>query len=240
VHYITNWSQDDRGKFAADDPDTPGINERQPRDGRLNVVGADFRAWGRPYGHFAAAAAYSEGHDVFQLSGFTLFGARTGESIGRRFYGQYGASTGSMFAAGFEYSLSIASLLRYPEPYGDDGPDVIAAVMANYASIQSSDPAFDGKKMLKFGGEATYRFLPWVAASMRYDYVAPNSKDAEETFHVLAPKLIFKSSWTSHEQVTLHYVKWLLGKHTYSPFPDDLIRERLDSQMIGISFSMWW
>jgi len=66
--------------------------------------------------------------------------------------------------------------LRYPSDFGGDGPEFTTSVFADYASVNSQDPDFDGRKMYKFGAEATYRFLPWLAASARVDRVVPNSR----------------------------------------------------------------
>jgi hypothetical protein len=70
--------------------------------------------------------------------------------------------------------------------------------------------------------------------------VAPNSKDLQESFDVVSPKLIFKSDWLSHEQVTLAYTRWLYGAHTHAEFPDDYTREQLDNQMFALTFGMWF
>src|SRR4029079_2567020 len=103
-----------------------------------------------------------------------------------------------------EYNISWAKFLYHPEPFWGEGPDLITSVFSNVGSVmQSEDPDFDGRKMVKAGAEVTYRFLPWVGVSGRYDHVVPNSKDKEETFDVISPKLLFKADWNSHEQITL-------------------------------------
>jgi hypothetical protein len=136
--------------------------------------------------------------------------------------------------------LSWAKLIRYPEEFWGEGPDLITSVFATAASVKSTDPDFDNRKMYKFGTEVTYRFVPWVGISGRFDQVSPNSRDHEENFQVFSPKLIFKSNWNSHEQVTLSYTKWWYGAHTHSQFPLDFTRHDLDSQMFAIHFGMWW
>jgi hypothetical protein len=70
--------------------------------------------------------------------------------------------------------------------------------------------------------------------------VAPNSKDLQESFDVISPKIIFKSDWLSHEQVTLAYTKWFYGAHTHAEFPDDYTRGQLDDQMFALTFGMWF
>jgi hypothetical protein len=240
LHYLSNFSQDDRGRLPADDPNHTGANEMALKDGKLDVFGVDFKAFGGPLGHFAAAAAYAKGDNVYSLSGMTLFGANTGESLSKRYLGQFGGGTGKLVTAGLEHTFSVAGALRYPEPFWGEGPDLTTSVFTNLASIQSADPNYDGKLMFKVGTEVTYRPLSWFAVSARYDFVSPNSKDSKETFHVISPKLIFKSNWTSHEQIVVHYARWLLGDHTQAFFPDDLDRARLDSNLVGVSFGMWW
>jgi hypothetical protein len=144
---------------------------------------------------------------------------------------------------GAEYNLSWAKLIRYPEEFWGEGADLITSVFATGASVSSEDPGFDDIKMYKFGTEITYRFLPWVAISGRYDHVSPNSRDTHENFEVLAPKLLFKTDWNSHEQVTLSYTRWLYGRDTHAQFPNDFTRtgqDKLDNTMIALHFGMWW
>jgi hypothetical protein len=57
---------------------------------------------------------------------------------------------------------------------------------------------------------------------------------------VISPKLIFRSNWNSHEQVTLAYTRWFYGAHTHGEAPNDYTHEELDDQMFSLSFGMWW
>jgi hypothetical protein len=79
-----------------------------------------------------------------------------------------------------------------------------------------------------------------MGVGLRADRIAPNSKDAEETFHVLAARLQFRSNWTSHETITLKYAKWFYGDRTHGDGWDARPREQLDDQMLGLGFGMWW
>ena len=73
-----------------------------------------------------------------------------------------------------------------------------------------------------------------------WKHVAPNSKDLQESFDVISPKIILKSDWLSHEQVTLSYTRWLYGNHTHAEFPDDLVRSQLDNEMYALTCGMWF
>jgi hypothetical protein len=239
LHYLTNWSQDERDQI--DDPKTPYIDETQRPDGRLTVYGADVRMLHNHLGNFALAAAFADADNTALLTGMTFFGAVRGEEMSKRFFGQQGGGTAEMFVAGFEYNFSWSKYLYYPEAFWGEGPDLITSVFSNIGIIsKSEDPDFDGKKLIKFGTEVTYRPFSWLGLSGRYDHVIPNSKDQEETFDVISPKLLFKSSWNSHETVTLSYTRWFYGSRTHGEFPLDLTREQLDEQMFALNFGIWW
>ncbi|HEY2903666.1 MAG TPA: hypothetical protein VGL59_23985, partial [Polyangia bacterium] len=197
LHYLTNWAQDERDQ--TDDPRTPFVDESHRPDPRMDVVGADFRMIDNYLGNFAAAVSYADAHYAALLTGLNFFGAFNGEQMTKRFFGPQGGGTGTMLLTGLEYNLAWGRLLRYPVDIGQNGREFITSFFLDYARLTSKDPDVDGKKMLKFGAEVTYRWLSWLTLSMRGDRVAPNSKDSEESFTVVSPKLIFKSDWLSHE-----------------------------------------
>ena len=57
---------------------------------------------------------------------------------------------------------------------------------------------------------------------------------------MISPKLVFRSSWNSHEQVSLSYTRWLYGAHTHGEAPNDWTHLQLDNQMFALTFGMWW
>ncbi len=238
LHYMTNWTQDERDQL--DDPKTPFLDESVRPDARLDVYGADLRMVDNYLGNAAIAVSYADAHYAQLLTGMNYYGADTGELLTQRLLGPQGGGTGKLLIAGAEYNLSWSKLLWYPEPFWGEGPDLITSVFVNAGSVQSEDPEFDGRKLYKFGAEVTYRPLNWFAISGRADRVAANSKDSKETFHVISPKLIFRSNWNSHEYVTLSYTRWFYGPHTKGEAPNDYTHEELDDQMYALNFGMWW
>jgi hypothetical protein len=238
LHYISNWSQDERDQ--TDDPKTYWIDESRRPDARMNVYGADLRMLDNYLGNFAVSAAYADAKYAQLLTGLNFFGAYSGEQMTKRFFGPRGGGTARMLVGGLEYFISWGKFLRHPDGFGGDAPDLLTSIFFNAGSIRGDDPDYDGRKMYKFGTEITYRFASWLALSGRYDHVAPNTKDSEETFDVISPKLIFKSNWNSHEQVTLSYTRWFYGDRTHSEFPDEWTRRQLDNEMFALSFGMWW
>ena len=91
----------------------------------------------------------------------------------------------------------------------------------------SDDVDLYNKRMrYKFGADVLYTFKSWMAAGVRADRVAPNSKDSGETFYVLAPRLVFDAAGTAARRSRLLYAKWFYGPRSHSEFsaviPSDL------------------
>ena len=239
LHYLSNWAQDERDQI--DDPKTFFIDESHRPDPKMTVIGADLRMINNYLGNGAVAVSYADAKYAQLLSGMNYFGADSGDLLTKRLLGQIGGGTGKILTVGAEYNFSWGKFLWYPEAFWGDGPDLINSVFADVVHVKSDDPNFNNRLIYKLGTEATYRMFPWLAASCRYDHVAPNSSDHKETFEVISPKLIFRSNWNSHEQVVLSYTRWLLGKNTHGEAPNDYMQPyELDDQMFALNFGMWW
>jgi hypothetical protein len=252
LHYFYNWSQDDRNALMTeqipgdptslrpgDDTQTPGIDEGHPKDGHIHELAADLRVLGGRYGYFAMAGAYVKGSNSSQLTGLNTYGG-TGVRLFKDWWGQNSGGNGTLAVFGAEYTLSIGTLVRYPQAFWGEGPDLIGMVSFHHAQTTSPDPAFNDRARNKFATEWTYRFLSWFGIGARFDRVQPNSKDPEESFSVITPKLYFKSNWTSHELVTVQYAKWFYGAHSAAQGTDPVTHSFLDDQMLSVSFGMWW
>jgi hypothetical protein len=236
-HYIHAFSQDDKA--------SPGIP-----DGKIGILAADLRLSLSRFGHFYAAYAHTKASNAASVGRVVeVLNAKGGAGLEDNYFGSATASgstnngTGKLSTFGAEYSLSLGRLVSYPVQFTPDGPDALISLFGIYTKVESPDPRFDGIKKYKFGGEATYGFLPWLAVSGRYDRVTPNADDPTYSFAVMSPRLIFRTGWTSHDQVVLQYSHWFNGSHTsvrvgYPPREDVTVIP--DEDMISLSASMWW
>jgi hypothetical protein len=239
LHYLSNFAQDERDQIT--DPKTPFIDTGRRPDPAMTVFGADFRMINNYLGNFAIAFSYANASYAQLLTGMSYYGSDTGAILTQRLLGEQGGGTGKLVIFGFEYNFSLAKYLWHPTAYWGDGADLVVSGFVNVAAnLESADPNFNGRKLYKAGAEVTYRFLPWIAVSGRYDHVAPNSNDTKESFEVISPKLIFRSSWNSHEQVSLSYTRWFYGVDTHGESPIDWTHLQLDNQMFALTFGMWW
>jgi hypothetical protein len=246
LHYMSSWAQDDRiqreasrGELPEDNPQTDELDESYVRDGRIRVFGADFRAISRPYGVLGVGGSFIDGYHSYPLRGITTFGG-DGERLTSSWWGNKTTGTGTLLVGGVAYSMSVASLLLDPEPFSGNAADVQISTGLNLAYGTSDDPVFDGRLRHKYGIDVLYTFLPYVGAGVRFDRVVPSSLDSKQTFHVLAPRLQFKSDWQSHEAIVVSYVKWFLGPETHLDGTQPRTSERIDDEMFTLNFNMWW
>ena len=66
------------------------------------------------------------------------FGAFTGDQATQRYFGPRSGGTGSMNVIGGEYNLSWAKLIRYPEEFWGEGPDLITSVFASMPTVAAN------------------------------------------------------------------------------------------------------
>jgi hypothetical protein len=241
-HYMTAWSQDDRASVSSVNP-----------DGRINLFGGELRFTMGRFGHLflggtevKADKAASVGRTVEILN--TL----GGPGLMQQYFGEASGGTGKLTIFAGQYDLSLARLLRYPEQFSGDGPDIFISLFGIQTKVRSNDPTidsvtnrpqFDNVTKRKVGAMGSYSLLPWLAATIRYDRVQPNVDDSSATFSVISPALIFRTGWQAHDQVALQYSHWFDGANTnvqagYPPVEDHSIRP--DKDMVSLSASFWW
>jgi hypothetical protein len=240
VHYIHNWSQDERVQTVRDNPVTRQMNEANIPDGRIRVFAADARMISDLYGYLAAGVAFIDTKDAYPLHGLTTYGGE-GENLSDRWLGVGAYGTGRMLVAAVNYGFSVGKLVAHPRPFNGDGPDIVINTGFHWATtwLEDKNP-WNNRNRYKGGIDAIYTFLRNVGFGARFDGVVPNSKDMEETFYVLATRIQFKTDWTSREQINLIYAKWFYGSHTRNEGTGERTPERLDSSMLALNFNMWW
>ena len=261
VHYFYSWAQDDRAQQAFDNPTTHQLDESYIKDGQITVLGWDATVRNPAWGYLGAGASYVQGENSQPLRGLLTFGGE-GPNLVDRWWGPLSHGTGKLMAVGFNYNTSLRRMLR--PTYSADAPDVTiqAAFVMAYTLTHSltapgtgplgTDPiapsplpasvdTFNHRLRYKCALEAVYTFLPWMAAALRADRVAPNSKDSDETFYVLAPRLIFRTNWVSRETFSIIYGKWFYGPHSHAETGSTVMGDvGLDDQLIAFNVNMWW
>lgn len=240
AHFINAQSHDDRATGTLEP------------DGNVNVLAADVRLTMGRFGHFYAAVVDTKASHARTISRIlSILNTPGGPGLENDYLGsdaEGGDGTGSLFTVGGQYDLSIGRLVSYPVQFAGDGPDVFVSAFGMMTHVSSLVPFNggmygEGVTKAKYGVEATYSLLPWLAVSARYDQVAPNVQDSRYSFSVVSPRLIFRTGWNATDQVVLQYSHWFDGGLTVVQTGDPPTDSPLtipDSDMLSISASMWW
>ncbi len=250
LHYMNTWSQDDRlqrnpglnprdPQFPADIPTTREVNEAYVPDGRLTVVGFDAKMTSNSLGVLGVGAAYIDGYWAFPLRGVQTFGGEP-ERLTNSWWGVTTGGTGKMILGGISYTASIARLMMHPEPFNGQAPDIVITTGATFGRTTSSELEYDKRVRHKYGIDALYTLTSWFGVGLRLDRVVPSSKNSRQTYHVVAPRLLFKTDWGSRENISLSYVKWFFGPESHLDGLSQRASELIDDQMFTLNFNMWF
>ncbi len=234
-------------------------------DGALTIAAADVRLTMGRYGHFYTALSYASASHARTVSRIIeVLNAPGGPGLEANYLGPEsfgGDGTGTITIVGGQYDLSVGRLVNFPRQFTGQGRDLFVSLFAVAAHVTSAvqlTPAVatpgaapapvnrvygDDVTKLKFGAEATYSLLSWLAASLRYDYVAPNVDANEYSFTVISPRIILRSSWLATDQLVLQYSHWFNGSLTTvraGEPPVDNPAVVPDVDVLSLSASMWW
>ena len=238
IHYMTNWSRDDRSQMSTDNPVTRQIDESHIKDGHVNVFGVDATLSSNIWGYLGAAASYTKGENAALLRGLNTYGGE-GPQLVDRWWGGPTGGTGSLLVAGINYSVSVGNIVARPTPFNGDGPDLLISTGFVIAKSNTTFEPYDRVRH-KYGLDALYKFLPWLGAGIRGDRVVPTSRDSGETFHVIAPRLVFRTDWQSRETITLLYAKWFYGPRSHPEASASMTPDKIDDQLLALNVNMWW
>jgi hypothetical protein len=229
IHYMHSWTQEQDHQCVTD-PNADallgacpwvGTVREDPNDGSLDVYGADLRlnmdAWGEFFiGYSLVVAKYASTVDAaievahaggggFFTSGVTgVYLNERGNNAGDL------QGNGNVQNAAFQYDFSLSTIIG-PELFGTTTLDGSLFGMFNLVS-SDDDPQADGVKKLKFGADLEFSPLPWFGVGFRADHLRPNSTIQEQNFSILSPRLVFRSDYASHEEISLIYHRYIYAK----------------------------
>jgi hypothetical protein len=228
---MTAWSADERASQGL----TP--------DGKIGILGADLRLSLKRFGHFYLGASYADAEDSLSVGRIVeVLNTQGGPGLARSYLGPNSGGTGQLLTFAAQYDFSLARMM-FADAFKGRSRDVVLSVFGMQTGVSSDDPDFDGVTKRKFGAEASYSLLSWLAASARVDHVRPHDDIAEQSFTVVSPRILFRSDWQAHDQVMLQYSHWFNGSdvtvRSGTPAMDDPTLEP-DADVISLSAIMWW
>jgi hypothetical protein len=278
AHYLVAWAQDARvtsgtdaaGASVATVPD--GKEEVYGIEGRVTggIAGELYLG----YSHVNAAHVQEIGPALEVISSLGGYG-QAGAGASGAYYGPNGLmdnylgscpkctamqmGTGSIDSVLLQYDYSFGLLWRkMKDPnagFWGDGPDIILSLFGLYSTVSSTDTSHinplvgDGVKKLKLGGDLVINPVGWMGIGVRADVVQPTNFDSEQTFTVLSPKIIFRSRFLAHEEITAQYSRYFYGNDVAPQPPYGTPPTKAgapftgyppDQNVAGIKATMWW
>jgi hypothetical protein len=270
-HAHVGFSYQDRLKLKAHFARALGTNERTwmadqaesatpdaHHDGTMDVVVLESRLQMDRFGEVGVSGAtwrFRHGFQVHDGIGWGLDWTAGGREMGNKYLGPNSKGHGLIAAVAAEYDLSLARIIRYPESFNGNGPDVRVALAFNHGwTLDSADPDFQGATGYLLGADVEYVLLPWFSAIVR---VFGESRDAarlsfagyldtsgnESTTGAaeyrhsrgrwsafsVTPGLAFHTDWLSTDRVELGY-----SRYFYSDLADNNSARPLDRDVVTL------
>jgi hypothetical protein len=269
-HYLAAWAQDDRVASTANN----GIG-----DGSETIMGAEAHVWGGAFGNFYLGYATIDAHQVQYvgpaLESIHSMGGG-GQPMGSFFFDQgYGIidnylgycamcanpiqdqGNGRIQTIEAQYDMSFGGLYRKLTSgagFWGDGSDLTLSLFMMYNAIDTRDGTMPTQK-LKYGADLLYTPFKWFGVGIRVDEVNPNltndGADAmkQTDFMAIGPKLVFKSKFITHEEIT---AKWVHYQYSANVLPQLPYNGGLpgsgagfpvmypDANAFGVMGTMWW
>jgi hypothetical protein len=262
LHYISAFSRDDQadnaslGSLRAGYQQGLDLPELSHADGTLGVLGADVRFPLRKLGFLVVGVSRASAEHVRTVSGvLQILNAGGGRDLMDRYFGRNNdQGRGSLLLAGAEYDVSLGELLRAPDDFWGEGPDLKVSLFGLYGRVKSDDPARDGEQKYKYGLETTYSALSWLAGAFRFDHATPyvhppavplypNQND--NTYSVATLKAIFRSDWLAREALTVQYSHYFYRSQFHLVSLNaggqiSSVSDQPDEHLIALYGNLWW
>jgi hypothetical protein len=239
LHYITNFSHDERSQSLADNPQTPEIDESYVKDPHIRVYAADVRISHDVWGILGVGVSYIQAKHSYPLKGILTYGG-DGEWLTDRWFGVTTGGSGQLLVGAINYGVSLGRIVAYPTPFSGNGPDLVINTGLHWTKTWTDYEPYNGRIRWKGAIDGLYTFMRYMGVGMRVDHIAPNSKDSGESYNVLATRLQFKTDWSSRETLSLIYGKWFYGPNTRNEGTGLRTPDRLDDNLFALNFNMWW
>lgn len=194
--------------------------EPNPPDGTMTVAGPDLRVdWGR-VGYYYAAFSYIKARHARSVgpsievihskgAGQFNFGIIDNYLEGRG--ENESGGNGEIYTVMAQVQNSVQRI-RKGDAFWGEGMDFGVKLYGMLNKIASDNPSVDGIQKLKYGVDARFDILSWLAVATRYDRVQPNSRIPEQSFSVISPRLVFRTRWITREEISLQYSRYLYNE----------------------------
>jgi hypothetical protein len=158
--------------------------------------------------------------------------------------------TGGLYSFAWDYVFSTRDFLRVNlRRHGDilGRSDVTLGFFGAISYVQSKqvnadDPQInrDGRELYKYGLEAAYSPLSWLAVALRYDRVILDVKDDANSFRVISPRIAVHTHWWADGEISIQYSAYSYGKRVQLRPGQVALETQPDSNALKIQAQLVW
>ncbi len=117
---------------------------------------------------------------------------------------------GTILTGEAQWDLNLSSLIG-PEIFGQQ--NLTAKLFGMFNLVQSDDdPNLENVSKLKYGTDILWFPTGWFGAGVRADRLEPRSDIAEQSFTAIAPRLEFRTGFTTHERIQIGYARYIYAQ----------------------------
>ena len=237
--------------------DTLSHDQRQLKmtaDADMRVYGFDARVDVQRLGTrvYAGLSRIEATQSTFLSPALEVMHAYGGRGLTQNYLGNESSQngTGGLYNFAWDAQVSARDLIRAnwrarPNALGRQDVTVGFFGVVSYVSSKqasATDPQLnrDGREMYKYGLEAAYTPLSWLALALRYDRVILDVKDDANSFRVISPRLSFRTHWLADGEIFIQYSAYSYGKRVQLR-PGQVALETVpDSNALKIQAQLVW
>lgn len=227
--------------YLADDPAHPRV-----KDGHWDVAALELRWVGDPYGQLGITPVYWNFQDAASVHNGIWWGidwTAGSREMNRKFLGPNANANGKLFAVSAEYNFSLSRILKHPQPFDGNGPDLrVSLAVMPYWTLSSADPAYDGTNGYYVGAVLQHVMLSWLSAGYMLYGESRDSSTPGNFGETLTGRwvsysgtvgLLLHSDWQAQDRIVLAY-----SRYFYSNFADLNPERPLDRDVFTLGASV--
>ncbi|HEX6277276.1 MAG TPA: hypothetical protein VFZ53_29745 [Polyangiaceae bacterium] len=222
-------------------------------DGRMLAAALELRWVEDPFGQFGVTPAYWNFKDaravhdgIWWATGWTAGGR---DMTNKHLSNDKRRSTGQFMAVSAEYDFSLSRILKYPEPFDGNGPDLrVALGFLPFWTLETDDPNYEGADGFHVGASFEHVLLSWLSTTYRFfgesrdaalpqiDAVPGVRDDYDHgrwSAYNVSLGLAFHSDWQSRDRIELAY-----SRYFYSELADNNPIQPLDKEVFTLGASL--
>jgi hypothetical protein len=223
----------------------PGAANGADEDGKLVNIAVDIRL--RDFFFGDAYLGYS--HMILENAdrlggGIEALHSIEGWSYNKN-YLEGSRSGGTIDSIMWQYELSLAKALWHPKEFWGQDRDLEIKIfgMFNHVTPETPDTFISSENRLKWGADLMYTPVKFMGVGARFDAVYVDLDNNNKSFNQISPRIMFRTDFLSHEEITLQYSRYFYGDEVDAGYPWDCVTGTCmapDENVLTIMASMWW